>query len=195
MQEKTNHYKANQNFYLKKYWENNDGTNLYRPNGFENLPEDIYRAFAAEIDKDGKVLDLGCGNGLMLKYLILTSGHKLIPFGVDFMKLSIKQAKEILHPQYKANFTIDNVINYSFHKGPFDFIFVPLHHIHSDDRKEYLDKIAKNCTENGKVIFYEYSDSLRGEGQEWIGGCSELKNWKLERKDYPGVSIGAWKKN
>ena len=194
MQKKIDYYKNQQNFYLKTYWENNDGTNLYQPNGFDSLPEDVYRAFASEIDKDGKVLDLGCGNGLMLKYLMLVSGHKLIPFGVDFMERSIKQAKEILHPLHKANFTFGNVIDYSFNKSPFDFIFVPLHHILPDDRKNYLDKIKKNCKKNGKIIFYEYYDSLNAEKQDWIGGYSELKNWQLERKDYPGVSIGIWKK-
>lgn len=194
MKKKINHYKQHYLFYLDAYWKNNDGTNLYRPNGFENLPEDIYKAFVTEIDKDGKVLDLGCGNGLMLKYLMLTSGYKLIPFGVDFMKLSIKQAKEIFHPQYKDNFTINNVINYSFVKSPFDFIFVPLHHIHLDDRKKYLIKIKKNCKKNGKIIFYEYKDVLSAIKQDWVGEYQELKNWKLKRKDYPGVSIGVWKK-
>ena len=125
---------------------------------------------------------------------MFTSGYKLIPFGVDFMEKSIKQAKEILHPQFKNNFTVSNVINYSFNKGPFDFIFVPLHHIHSSDRKEYLNKIKKNCKKNGKIIFYEYADALNAEKQNWIGGYQELKNWKLKRKDYFDVSIGVWKK-
>ncbi len=192
MKKKINHYKQHYLFYLDAYWKNNDGTNLYLPNGFQNLPETIYRAFVSEIDKNGKVLDLGCGNGLMLKYLMVTSGYKLIPYGVDFMDLSIKQAKEILHPQYKNNFTVGNVINYSFNKGPFDFIFVPLHHIHSNDRKEYLNKIKKNCQRNGKIIFYEYADSLRAEKQSWIGAYPELQDWDIKRKDYPDISIGAW---
>ncbi len=194
MQE-NNHYKNNQSFYVNQYWSNNDGSNLYRPNGFQSLPESIYRAFVAEVDKDGTALDLGCGNGLMLKYLMLTSGYKLIPYGVDFMELSIKQAKEIIHPQYKTNFITGNVINYSFDKGPFSFIFVPLHHICPDDRKEYLNKIKKSCQKNGKIIFYEYTDALNAEGQEWIGAYPELKHWKIQRKDYCGISVGVWQNN
>lgn len=190
MEKKSKFYQNHQNFYLETYWKNNNGTDFYKPNGFNELPENIYKAFAEQIDKDGKVLDLGCGNGLMLKYLMLASGYKLIPYGVDFMKHSIKQAKEILHPQYKNNFTFGNVINYSFNKGPFDFIFVPLHHIHPSDRKEYLDKIKKSFSKNGKIIFYEYSDALNAEKQEWIGAYPELRGWNIERKDYPGVSIG-----
>ena len=194
MQKKDNHYKNNQNFYFNEYWKDSDGSNLYRPNGFESLPEDVYMAFLVEINKDGKVLDLGCGNGLMLKYLMTMSGYKLIPYGVDFMPPSIKQAKEILHLQHRANFTVGNVIHYSFSsKGPFDFIFVPLHHIDPADRINYLNKIKRAIKKNGKIIFYEYADSLRAERQDWIGGYQELKNWQLERKDYPGVSIAIWK--
>jgi len=192
-EQKFNFYLKNQNYYLKSYWEDNNGSNLYRPNGFDSLPEDIYRAFAAEIDKDGEVLDLGCGNGLMLQYLMFSSGYKLIPYGVDFMELSIKQAKEILHPQYAAHFVAENVVNYSFRKS-FDFIFAALHHIYPDDRKEYLEKLKKNCKKDGKIIFYEYTDVLRAENYAWVGEFPEVKNWKLVRKDYPGVSLGIWKK-
>lgn len=187
-------YLKNQNYYLKTYWENNNGSNLFRPNGFDSLPEDIYRAFAIEIDKDGKVLDLGCGNGLMLRYLMVCSGYKLIPYGVDFIELSIKQAKEILHPQYADHFEVGNVVNYSFERGPFDFIFATLHHIYPNDRKKYLAKLKKNCKKNGKIIFYEYTDVLKNENYAWVGEFPELKNWKLVRKDYPGVSLGIWKK-
>jgi len=187
-------YLENKNYYLKTYWKNNNGSNLYRPNGFNSLPEDVYQAFAKEINKNGKVLDLGCGNGLMLKYLMITSGYKLVPFGVDFMKLSIKQAKEILHTQYAANFVATNVVDYSFKKGPFDFIFATLHHIFHNDRKKYLEKLKKNCRKGGKIIFYEYVDVLRAENYFWIGQFPELKNWKLIRKDYSGASLAIWKK-
>lgn len=193
-QQKFAYYLKNRNYYLKTYWENNDGTNLYRPNGFDSLPENIYKAFAAEIDKNGKVLDLGCGNGLMLQYLMFSSGYKLIPYGVDFMESSIKQAKEILHPQYATHFVAGNVTNYSFDDKPFDFIFATIHHIHPDDRAKHLKKIREGCQKNGKVIFYEYADVLRAENYAWVGEFPEVKNWGLLRKNYSGVSLGIWKK-
>jgi len=193
MEEKDKYYQNQRKFYFGSYWANHNDQSFYRPNGFTTLPEETYRVFATEIDKDGKALDLGCGNGLMLQYLIMTCGHKLIPYGADFMELSIKQAQEIIHPQYAKNFVVTNVIDYSFKDGPFDFIFVPLHHIHSDDRKNYLNKIKKNCQKKGKIIFYEYADALQAEKEDWIGDYLELKNWELERKDYPGLSLGIWK--
>jgi len=131
----------------------------------------------------------------MLKYLMLTSGYKLIPYGVDFLERSIKQAKEILHPQYAANFTCGNVVDYSFKGGPFDFIFTTIHHIYPGDRKEYLNKLRKNCRKGGKIIFYEYEDVLKAENYTWVGEFSELKTWKLIRKDHPEIILGIFKKS
>ena len=193
-QQKFNYYQEKQKFYLETYWKNNDEGNLYRPNGFENLPENIYQAFCEQIDKNGKILDLGCGNGLMLRYLMEATGYKLIPYGIDFIKPPIKQAKEVLHPQYAAHFVVGNVIDYSFKSGPFDFIFATIHHIHPADRGKYLQKIKKHCKKEGKIIFYEYSDVLKQNQYNWVGEFPELKDWRLVRKDFPGVSIAVWKK-
>lgn len=187
-----NHYQKEQKFYSEAYWKDNDGNNPFRPNGFSMLPEKIYQAFAEQINKDGEVLDLGCGNGLMLKYLMQSLDRKLIPYGADFIERSVRQAKELILPQYANNFSAINVVDYSFTDGPFDFIFTFLSHIYPDDRKEYLKKIKKYCRKGGRVIFYEYADVLKNLKYDWVGDFPELKNWPLIRKDYPGVSIGVW---
>lgn len=187
-------YSRYKNFYIKKYWDDNNGENFYRPNGFSQLPEKNYMAFVSEIDKDGKILDLGCGNGLMLKYLEITSGYKIVPYGIDFMEKSIKQAKEVLHSKHASNFEVGNIKDYSFKKGPFDFIFAILYHVHPDDRNNYLNKLKNNSKKGGKVIFYEYLDVLNLKKYDWVGQFPEIKGWKLDRKDYSGLSVAVWEK-
>jgi cyclopropane fatty-acyl-phospholipid synthase-like methyltransferase len=182
-------YKKERNFYLSEYWKNNEN-NLFRPNGFQSLPDTLYRAFAEQIDKNGKVLDLGCGNGLMLKYLISTSGYKLVPYGADFMEKSIWQAKNILFPEYADNFKNCNVVDYNFKEGPFDFIFTFINHVYPAQRKKYIEKIIKSCKRGGKIIFYEYADVLRAKSYSWVGDIPEINGWKLVRKDYPELSLG-----
>ena len=189
------YYSKNKEYFSKEYWDNNNGTDLIRPNGFKEYPIFVYTALCQQIHKSGKVLDLGCGNGLMLKHLMQYSGYKLIPYGIEFLKDSIKQAKEILHPQYKDNFLTGNIINYSFDKGPFDFIFLTPHHIHPSDRKNFLKKLKKKCSQGGRIIFYAHSDVLKGHRYNWVGEFPEIKNWKLIRKDSPQVSIGLWEKH
>ena len=195
-EDKKQHYIQEKNFYLRNYWrDGNNKTDIYRPNGFPRLPVDTYLAFCEQIDRNGKMLDLGCGNGLMLKYLIQTTQYKLIPFGIDFMKKSIEQAKKIIHPQYAQNFVFGNLINYDlyFKKTKFDFIFTFLSHLYPADRKILLKKIRKSCRKGGKIIFYEYSDVIKALHYSWVGQFPELKNWRLTRKDYPQVSVGIWK--
>ena len=82
------------------YWKNNDGTDVLRPNGFNEYLKEIYDLFLSLIDHGGKVLDLGCRNGLLLKHLVENSKYDLIPYGVDFIEESIRQVKEIILPQY-----------------------------------------------------------------------------------------------
>jgi len=52
----------------EKYWKANDGSDIFRPNGFGCYLEEIYKVFLSLIDNDGKV--------------------------IDFIEGSIKQAKE-----------------------------------------------------------------------------------------------------
>jgi SAM-dependent methyltransferase len=187
------YYSKTKEYFSKEYWKNSDGTDLIRPNGFKKYPIFVYTALCQQVDKDGKILDLGCGNGLMLKHLMQYSGYKLIPYGIEFLKDSVKQAKETIHSQYKNNFLVGNIINYPFDKGPFNFIFLSPHHLHPSDRKGFLKKLKKNCVRGGKIIFYAHSDVLRGHQYNWVGEFPEIKNWKLIRKNSPQVSIAIWK--
>jgi cyclopropane fatty-acyl-phospholipid synthase-like methyltransferase len=191
--ERAGFYSDEQKFYLENYWKD-DNASVYQSNGFQSLPENTYQAFSEQVDKDGKVLDLGCGNGLMLKYLMKCSGFKLIPYGADFMEKSIKQAKKIIHPDHAKNFITCNVVDYPFKKNFFDLIFTFLNHVYPKDRKEYLEKVKESCKEGGKIVFYEYSDVMNFRSCSWVGNFPEIKNLKLEERNYPGVSIAIWKK-
>lgn len=188
-----NYYQMKYDWYLKTYWENNDETNIHRPNGFTNYPTSVYNAFCEQIDKNGEVIDFGCGNGLMLKHLMNYSGYQLIPYGLDFLEPSIKQAKEIIHPQYKDNFIVKNMVEYSLKDKSFDFIFCPLSHVSPKDRLKFLNEMKGACREKGRIIFYEFPDNLRALELNWSGDLPELRNWKLIQKNYPGIlSIAVW---
>ena len=138
----------------KMYWEGNGGSDIPRPNGFAECPDGIYDLFLSLIDRDGKVVDLGCGNGLMLKHLVTRSRYKLIPCGVDFLEESIRQAREVVLPEYGDNFVVGNVADVDLGVESFDFIFFDPYTVHPGDLEEVVRRILRACKPGGKVVFY-----------------------------------------
>lgn len=61
------------------------------------------RFIASAIDKDGTILDIGCGNGFLLRSFQEWSGHVLTPYGIDLNQTFIDQAKS-LFPQQQEHF-------------------------------------------------------------------------------------------
>jgi 2-polyprenyl-3-methyl-5-hydroxy-6-metoxy-1,4-benzoquinol methylase len=143
------------------YWKENDGSDIFRPNGFSEYPKEVYDVFLSLIDHDGRVIDLGCGNGLMLRHIMTRSKHKLIPYGVDFIEESIKQAKEVILPAYAENFKVVNIVDIDLGVSTFDFIFFDPYHVHSDDMSSMIDKLLKACKPGGRIVFYTYKDVLK----------------------------------
>jgi len=138
------------------YWEGNNrhsktkdigyiSTDILRPNSFKEYPTEIYNLFLSLIDHDGKVIDLECGNGLMLKHLVTNSKYELISYGADFIKESIKQTKEIALPEYSDNFIVANVVEADLGENSFDFIFFDPYIVHPDDLENMVDKLLKAC--------------------------------------------------
>ena len=57
------------------------------------------------INRDGTILDIGCGNGFLLKCFQYWQPHSLTPFGIDINSEFINQAK-LLFPEFANNFTV-----------------------------------------------------------------------------------------
>lgn len=187
----------------KMYWEGNDGTDILRPNGFREYPTEMYDLFLSLVDHDGRVLDLGCGNGLMLRHLVTKSPYKLVPYGVDFMEPSIEQAKRMVLPEYADNFIVANVAEVELKPGFYDFIFFDPYHVHPDDRREVVARVLRACRPGGKVIFYTYRDVLRVlrimglfklKWISWVGDLlpPEVAR-ELHRIDHKEVSVGVFR--
>lgn len=195
-------YQARKKKLWDMYWKDNDGSNIFRPNGFDTYPEEIYDLFLSLVDHDGKVIDLGCGNGLMLRHLLMKSKHKLIPYGIDFIEESIRQAKELILPMYAENFKVGNIVNIDLGTNSFDFIFFDPYDVHSDDIQAMIDKLLKACKPGGKIIFYTYRDVLKIlkllklfklKWVKWVGDLlpQEIAK-KLKRIDHDEVSVGVY---
>lgn len=202
MKDREKFYSARKRGLWEMYWKNNDGSDILMPNGFRSYPEEIYNIFLSLIDHDGKVIDLGCGNGLMLRHLLTRSKYKIVPYGIDFIEESIRQARQTILPEYARNFTVGNIVDIDLGTKTFDFIFFDPYNVLADDLEEMIDKLIKACRPKGKIIFYTYRDVLRVLRLinifrlRWIGWVGDLLPReiaaKLRRIDSKEVSIGVY---
>ncbi len=58
------------------------------------------------INQSGTILDIGCGNGFLLRCLQEWQSHELIPYGIDTNPNFIEQAKTIVFPDFENNFSV-----------------------------------------------------------------------------------------
>ncbi len=105
------------------------------------------------ISKKGKILDFGCGSGILSNFLALTSNQRKV-VGIDICQNKINQAKIVGQ-------NIDNVIftNQRIEEieEKFDTIVMSdvLHHLPVEEQKEIIIKLRKKLTENGVLIIQD----------------------------------------
>lgn len=186
----------------RMYWEGNDGSDLLRPNGFREYPEEIYDTFLSLINHDGVVIDLGCGNGLLLRHLVTRSRYRLTPYGVDFLEESIRQARSIVLPEYADNFKVANIADLNLGRNTYDFIFFDPYTVYPGDLERVVEGLIEACRPGGRIIFYTYRDVLRVlrllglfrlRLVRWVGDLLPKEIAKrLRRIDHREVSIGVY---
>ena len=119
------------------------------------IPIEIYFKY---IPKNGKILDLGCGEGLTANLLgLLRPDLEII--GIDKSSLAIDSAKKIKIKNvkfYKINFLKLNFIN-SKKFSEFDLIICNdvVHHINFNYHRSLVEKLIGKLKVNGHVVFKE----------------------------------------
>jgi SAM-dependent methyltransferase len=97
---------------------------LYETNGYSAPPWAIYDQFLGVVDRPGPVLELGCGNGLLLRFLCDLSGLPLQAFGVDIKESRIREAKTTVFPEREACFVQGDLRDGVHHAGHFATLLV-----------------------------------------------------------------------
>ncbi|PRR78611.1 Cyclopropane-fatty-acyl-phospholipid synthase [Clostridium liquoris] len=117
---------------------------------FKNSPdENLISYFNRGLLKQGKALDIGCGNGRNSLYLA-QKGFKV--YGVDFSKTSIEWAKQMANEKsLEISFLCQSVFDFKDEPESFDFIYDAgcFHHIKPHKRNQYLNTILKYLKQDG----------------------------------------------
>lgn len=98
----------------------------------------------------GKVLDLGCGNGLLLSKIKVN----ITPYGVDFSISKTRKAKELMP---KGEFLASSIYDFQWVRpAPFDYTFIAGNRLHENPLAGTLVRKLKELTT--KLILYTYDN-------------------------------------
>ncbi len=146
-------------------------------------------SLVADIKKGDRVLDLGCGNALMLS-LVLEKGG--IYVGFDLSEKLIEIAKEKYEKEVnegQASFFVGQATKLPFEDVQFDFVisFAVLHHVPSRELQEkYFQEIKRVSKPKAKVkiivwnLLSEWTNNRFGIESQLAGGKSgeTIVPWK-----------------
>ncbi|KAK9738248.1 Methyltransferase domain [Popillia japonica] len=115
-------------------------------------------AKTAQIEKSCKVLDIGCGNGMLLIELYNEGFQNVI--GVDYSENAITLARSIA-TKFECNieFTVCDIIDQNTHLSDFDIILdkgtydaISLSFNAKENRNKYIENVQKILKETGVLI-------------------------------------------
>lgn len=104
------------------------------------------------VPKIGKIIDLGCGEGVLTNYLGLSSKSRVI-LGIDMDKKRIKDAD---HEVRNVSFISGDITKFKIPSCDSILIFQVLHHLHSKKiQEEIIKRCANSLRKGGKLIIVE----------------------------------------
>jgi SAM-dependent methyltransferase len=127
--------------------------------GFINDPHSVYDYFVPLITLSGAVLDVGCGTGRLLRYLLSKAVVSIIPYGVDFRPRAIEEARRHSPRNHVEHFVCTDALSWSFDL-PFAYVLIDPVIVRSRDRSSLLAKGVQHLAAKGTLLLYTYRDGL-----------------------------------
>ncbi len=121
------------------------GGNLVTLNGLQKVLKEQPK------NKTLTILDLGCGNGDMLREISKfgkKSGYKFTLIGIDANKHTIDYAEQLSKNYEEISYTQQDVFTEDFHKMKYDIVLATLflHHFTEEDILKLLKPIVANAS-------------------------------------------------
>jgi SAM-dependent methyltransferase len=138
-------------------------------------------------DRNGRILDLGCGIGFVLNFITEVSGLSLEPFGLEALEFKVNMCRERILPGFNHNI-VQKVYrtrsDFPFdHQFDFIIVSVPRASILDD-----IDFLEGRVSEGGKLLYMLYGDSEEFAGEDLkeklAASGYESKASYLDRKIY-----------
>ncbi len=111
------------------------------------------------VKRNAKILDVGTGTGVLVKYLLETSPAKII--GVDIAENMIEIAKQKYENEC-VEFVVSDIL--AFNRSGFDYIFLYSVYPHFTDKEALFVHLSQLMNRNGKIVI------AHSESKEAING-------------------------
>ena len=109
------------------------------------------------IPKEGKIIDVGCGYGLLANYLTLRSSKRDVT-GVDLSTKRIKAAQETTDSRKNIRFKLMNVLDLELREPNAVVMSDFLHHLDYQSQEEVLAHCYKKLSPGGLLVCQEVND-------------------------------------
>ena len=161
--------------------------NLYAGNWWEKFLsnfkfwEEPYEVVEKILPKNGTVLDLGCGEGLLSNYLAIASDKRKIT-GIEIAPERLERAKKGIK---NTSFKVGDIVKIPYPKAETIVLFHVLHHLPGRATQEkVLEKAKKSISKNGKLVIVEvHAKPTIKYLAAWIAD-NFLVPWVFEKKFY-----------
>jgi SAM-dependent methyltransferase len=130
-----------------------------------------YNRLLPLIDRDGSFLDVGCGVGLMLKFVVGMSRFHIEPFGIERVPEKVEKARGLVLPEFGDNIVCVGYTSeedFPFERK-FDFIMDSTY----PPTLRRIRFFETRVRPGGKLMFNFYQDATRAEPDL----ASELKSY------------------
>lgn len=167
----------------KDYWNNRwSKIEVDEPMFNENMYPLKYTLEAISLqNKNQKILEAGCGNGRILRYLY---NKKFNVTGIDFIQIAIDK---ILKAEKKISVFQGNILQTNFNDGQFDTIlaFGLYHNFKIDEVKKGLCETSRILKKNGILCFSFRADNI----QNLILDKIKSKNSNSKRRKFHKLNL------
>lgn len=101
----------------------------------------------SDIRPNSNILDVGCGTGVLIKYLLETNPNKIT--AIDLSEKMIEKAKEKYNDK-RINFVVEDIFDFS--KDGYDYVFLYSVYPHIEDKEKLFKHVSSLLNLGGKII-------------------------------------------
>jgi uncharacterized protein len=122
--------------------------------------EKDYDLIHRNVPRDARIVDVGCGNGMISYMLAFTSGQRKI-LGIDYDEDKIELATNCISKNGNLSFAAADAVSYDYPESDVFILSDVLHYMPPEKQELLLSSCIGKLSENGSIIIRDADKDLR----------------------------------